>query len=407
MDGISQVLTHGTTPERAAAQPSLPPFARVLVEFVGDLSRRLMASATVRQHPELVALAFWMRAANVRRMGDALRDRLGDLVVLPRGLVFHIAPSNVDTIFVYSWVLSLLCGNRNVVRLSSRTSPQIERLLEAIDNTLADARFGEVAGRVAIVRYEHSEVITASLSALADTRVIWGGDNTVAAIRRVPLPATANEVAFANKLSLAVIDTGFWREADADARQQVARRFANDAYWFGQAACSSPRALLWLGERPAPQDTQSFWTEVRRAIDGIPGEFGAIDFVNKLVSADLVAAEIEACVASDEDNRLTRVQISADALGAVMARDVHCGAGLFFESYIDDLEALRPALSRRIQTLCTAGIAPEALRDFITRAPCAGIDRIVPMGQALDFAHVWDGFDFFDVLLRKVSIARE
>src|SRR5229473_1854189 len=40
----------------------------------------------------------------------------------PRGLVFHVPPANVDTIFVYSWALSALAGNRNVVRISPRAA---------------------------------------------------------------------------------------------------------------------------------------------------------------------------------------------------------------------------------------------------------------------------------------------
>ncbi|MFC6804089.1 acyl-CoA reductase [Deinococcus caeni] len=39
---------------------------------------------------------------------------------MPRGLVFHVPPANVDTIFIYSWLMSVLAGNRNVIRLSSR-----------------------------------------------------------------------------------------------------------------------------------------------------------------------------------------------------------------------------------------------------------------------------------------------
>ena len=37
-------------------------------------------------------------------------------LLLSRGVVFHIAPKNVDTIFVYSFVLSLLCANKNIIR---------------------------------------------------------------------------------------------------------------------------------------------------------------------------------------------------------------------------------------------------------------------------------------------------
>lgn len=403
--GMTRALAHGAWPEAAAAQASLKPFAPVLTGFVAELSRQLLGNPGVRRHPELVALGYWMRPASVRRIVDRFLSRLDHAVAAPRGLVFHIAPSNVDTIFVYSWVLSLLCGNRNVVRLSSRSTPQLELLLQTIDACLALEAYADVASRISVVRYEHADSITGALSARADTRVIWGGDQTVQAIRRIPLPPTANEVAFANKLSLAVLDGMHWKGLDDAARDALAQRFANDAYWFAQAACSSPRALLWHGSLPPPADVDDFWRRVLRASDAIPGDFLAVDAVNKLVSADQVAAELEASFLPTPDNRLTRVGIRIDQLASVLDRDVHCGAGLFFEASLPRLADLVPALSRRVQTLSHAGLEPAALVEFLSSGPLPGIDRAVPFGQALDFSPVWDGFDFFEVLTRRVTWA--
>jgi Acyl-CoA reductase (LuxC) len=405
MSGLNLALHHGASPDTAAAQAPMAPFAPLLVAFVGDLSRHLLADPSIRPHPELVALAYWMRAANVQRLKADFTTRMRGDTLVPRGTVFHIAPSNVDTIFVYSWILSLLSGNRNVVRLSSRSSVQLDLLLGGIDNCLAKPEFAAVASRIAIVRYEHSEAISTALSALADTRVIWGGDNTVAAIRKLPLPATANEVAFANKLSLALLDTEYWACAEDAARQTCARLFANDAYWFGQAACSSPRVLLWHGRAPSTAESADFWLRVLQASRDIPGELSAVDFIDKLVSADRVAAEMAAQFAPSTDNRLSRVSIALESLPTLLQRDIHCGGGLFFECTLPHLDGLAPSLSRRIQTLAYAGLPTETLRQWLQASPLAGIDRVVPFGRALDFAHVWDGFDFLEVLMRRITVA--
>lgn len=45
------------------------------------------------------------------------------------------------------------------------------------------------------------------------------------------------------------------------------------------------------------------------------------------------------------------------------------------------------------------------MRDFVLEAPLVGIDRIVPFGQALNFATVWDGFDLTRVFLREITIS--
>ena len=66
-----------------------------------------------------------------------------DALVFPRGNVFHLPPANVDTIFVYSWAISALAGNHNVVRISSRSAGAAEVILE--DQLLASLRSGTTA----------------------------------------------------------------------------------------------------------------------------------------------------------------------------------------------------------------------------------------------------------------------
>jgi hypothetical protein len=51
-----------------------------------------------------------------------------------------------------------------------------------------------------------------------------------------------------------------------------------------------------------------------------------------------------------------------------------------------------------------AGVTKDEWRAFLEAAPVAGIDRIVPFGQALDFSPVWDGFDLMRVFMREVSL---
>ncbi len=57
----------------------------------------------------------------------------------PQGLVFHIAPGNADTVFVYSWALAALAGNRNVVRVSERGGAATEAVLSALAQSLYQA----------------------------------------------------------------------------------------------------------------------------------------------------------------------------------------------------------------------------------------------------------------------------
>jgi hypothetical protein len=385
------------------ARRPLAPFADVLVEFTGRLSQGMMGSAAVRRFPELVALAFWMRRANIQQLIKQQGQRLGGLV-LPRGLVFHIAPSNVDTIFAYSWVLSLLCGNKNILRLSSRTSTQQELLIALLAECLGESQYAAIRDRVMVVRYEHSEAITGRFSLAANTRVIWGGDDTVAAIRRVPLNPLANEVTFGNRVSLAIIDAAGFLASDPAARAELCRLFANDAYVFGQAACSSPRAVLWRGEDAVPEAQREFWALVAGNVRKMDHDLGPAEFVNKRVAGDRVAIAAKVAISEEPGNLVTRIAMPLDVLPRELAGDTHCGAGLFFESRFGSWADLEPLLERRVQTLTYFGVTREEIETMLSQLLPQGVDRVVPVGSALAFSHQWEGLDLFDVFLRKPAI---
>src|SRR5262245_19722913 len=89
-------------------------------DFLTALARRLLAPSSARRFPELASLGFFLRRGEVEKLLDSAQPAMGQLR-FPRGLVFHVPPANVDTIFVYSWALSALAGNANVVRISSRS----------------------------------------------------------------------------------------------------------------------------------------------------------------------------------------------------------------------------------------------------------------------------------------------
>lgn len=398
---LDVVLPRGKRVDELVAIDNLPPFGPAQFGFAAQLAKALTASQAVRTFPELVALGFWLRPANLKRTIDGFQFRQGEAIHLPRGLVFHVAPSNVDTIFVYSWFISLLCGNRNIVRLSSKETPQTTVLLAILDELLAKNEWRDVARRTLIVRYGHDATVSAALSAACDVRVIWGGDETIRSFRHLALNPRATELAFANKFSMSVMDARAVAESTVDALRQLATAFHNDVYWFGQMACSSPRMLLWLGgQADTEAATRRFWPALRTELDRRGVAISAPDHMNKEVVADSLAIEHARVRIETLDPRVTRVW-----LPELQLRDeLHCGSGLFHEARIETLEALAPLLSRKIQTVSHFGVPVAQWTDFLRTTVPAGIDRIVPVGHALDFEPIWDGHDLLQSFLREVSV---
>jgi acyl-CoA reductase-like NAD-dependent aldehyde dehydrogenase len=402
MSTLSYVPVYDESPalDDLVRLPALEPFGATVVSFVNAFSKSMLAAPEARAYPELAALAFWLRRSSVEKLKRHALD--ASRIRVPRGVAFHVAPANVDTIFIYSWFLSLLCGNTNIVRVSSKPSEQAHVILEIIGKLFSQREFADVRNRSLIVQYGHDAQVNALFSSHCDVRLVWGGDQTINEIRKTPLPPTAIEMTFANKYSFAVIDAEAVVNSDDARRQSLADAFYNDAYWFAQMACSSPRMIVWMNsdQHIVQQARDLFWAKLQKRIDAGDSGLDMSDFVNKRVAVDSLAMHEQVQVEQNPSNDISRVWLPKPEIH----EELHCGGGLFFESSILDLEELLPLLSRKIQTVSYAGISIERWREFLTSNYVAGIDRVVPIGNALDFDYVWDGYDIPKLLLREITL---
>lgn len=401
MAHYASLTNNAPSPEALAREDTLPLFSAAAREFAEALSRQLVSRQDVRRFPELVALGFWLRKANITRIADKYMQAQEDNLTVARGLVFHIAPSNVDTIFIYSWMLALLSGNKNIIRISSRLSEQTNLLVTTIAALLALPEHADIARRTLLVRYPADDATTAMFSGLCDVRVVWGGDNTVSQVRRIALPPTATELTFANKYSLALIHAGNWLKMTPQVQQDAVQAFFNDAYWFDQMACSSPRMVLWQGTPDAiAQARNLFWEQVRAKLLSEHVHLEDADYINKLHASHTIAIDNHVTIEGEQENTLTRIWLDEPALFVQQ----HCGAGLFIESGITSLDDLPPLLSRTIQTISYLGFDRSDFTTFLKHTPVRGIDRIVPFGQALNFSPTWDGFDLLKSFCRQIVV---
>ena len=61
-------------------------------------------------------------------------------------------------------------------------------------------------------------------------------------------------------------------------------------------------------------------------------------------------------------------------------------------------------INNKYQTLTYYGVDKKNLVRFIVENSITGIDRIVPVGKALDMDVIWDGYDVIGCLSRVISI---
>jgi hypothetical protein len=378
--------------ERLRGAPARAPFAEEALAFGAALAGALQPHA--RRHPELGALAFWLRPASLRRVRPAAA---GPVRRAARGLAFHLPPSNVETMSVYSLVLSLLCGNANAVRVSPARGEVGELLCAALRETLP--RFAALAQATAVVAYGHEPEPTAELSSACDVRLVWGGDDTVRTIRAAPLGVHARDLAFADRFSLAALSAPAWLAAAPEQRDVLAARLFADVFWFDQQGCASPRLLAWCGDGAAQASADLFarlQAEIERRGYALP--------------TAAVTAKLAAVAAAAIDLPVGRVRRISNELFVAeleslerLPREI-AEAGLLFEARLGSLAELAPLLDRADQTLVTHGFAAEELAGLADAAAGRGLDRIVPLGTALRFSHRWDGMDLVEELTRGVVV---
>ena len=373
----------GPVPGNHADTPltPLPCFDAETVDFGAALSARLFAEPQARDFADLATLAFWLRPAStalLRRHFEGLGGRQ------PRGNAFHIAPANVDTLFVYSWWLSVLVGNATVVRVSERGGARTELLLRLLEEMLAQPRFARLRRASAFIRYARDEETSRRLSAQTDLRVVWGGDATIAAFAAMPLKPGAAELTFPDRRSLSVMAASAYLALDEAERDDLAERFFNDCFWFDQKACSSPILLAWVGE--AQQARADFWPRLEaraRAYEVAPATGMA-----KLTEAARLVLD---GVASGVTRFGASVLVAHGA--ARPPRPETCGGGMFQECLLESLDQAAGLLDAKLQTVTHFGF---------TEAEMAAIPalRLAPMGHALDFSHIWGGQDLLAAMTR-------
>jgi hypothetical protein len=407
--GIRQFLperkTAGSIEELCAAEfaehQPLPAFDALTIDFLDRASAEILKAPGIQETPDLTALAFWLRKANVTSIIKSFQAtlRAGELVQ-PVGVALHIAPSNVDTIFLYSWALSLLAGNLNVVRISQKGAPELEALLAALGRVLNEPRFKAIRARNIVLTYPHDAGANEFLSRISDARLVWGGDRTVTKLRSVPAKPTTREISFADKVSHAVIHAERYLAATEAERAACAKAFYNDAYQFDQMACSSPHFVIFVGTPAnAEKASEVFWKALREELR----RRGHADSNSVAMDKFAAAAEILGSDAKARWKQSEPAVVSA-AVESFAALRERRGGGFFVEAHINELGDLAGALKQGDQTLGYFGFMTTEMQEAAGALTMRGIDRIVPIGQALNFGPVWDGYVLLAELTRRVTV---
>lgn len=375
--------------------PAKKPFSEEIIDFLNDVSRSLMNSKATKSYPDVVTFAFWIRKSSINKLKDRFLKN-DDNLRLGKGVAFQIAPSNVPVNFAYSLVSGLLTGNANIVRVPSKDFEQVSIIAGAFNEVLS--RYDDLKEYVYLVRYDRDKDVNSLFSSMADTRIVWGGDATIAELRKSPLPPRSGEITFADRYSLAVIDSDNYLAIEN--KERVAEEFYNDTYLSDQNACTSARIVVWTGSR-IEKAKKVFWEEEHKLVEQ-KYPFQAIQAVNKLTSSYMIGTVFPGCkVINHKDNLITRIQV-LNATAELM--DYKDNSGFFFEYDCKDILEIKALCdNKRCQTI--GYIGDKEMFEPLLMSGIKGVDRIVPVGHTMDFDLIWDGYDLVNMMTRIIHIS--
>ncbi|RTY74257.1 acyl-CoA reductase [Flavobacterium sp. LS1R10] len=382
----------------------LKPFDGITIDFFDSFSKNILSNRTINHLPEIAALGFWLRKANLNQLKDENNHLfLGSSYrTSPLGKVFHICPANVDTMFIYSLTVSVLMGNKNILRVSSRMeAPHVKMLFDVLNSTIQQEKFTIFKSYINIISYPHNDSISSSISESVNVRVIWGGDQTIKTFKKFRTSPRTKDIVFADRVSMLCIDCNSYLDLDEKEIKVVIRNFYNDAYTFDQMGCSSPQTIYFIGdENQYKKCVIKFQEDV--------SDYLKINYETDLASISslklnrMVDDAIEDVIVSQSGNNYIKfLELNTN----VDESTLHgCGGGYFYVRNIISTTSLINLHTPKVQTVSYFGLKESDLEALFQLSNGEGIDRIVPLGQALNFNYIWDGYNLFDELSKKVFI---
>lgn len=371
------------------------PFDDEICQFLERFSRELLTDKNAKAYADIVTLGFWLRKASILQLRKRFDNTEQKMIRVGRGVVFHIAPSNVAVNYMYSLVSSLLMGNANVVRVPTKDFPQIKIINDCIKRVLKQHK--NIRQYITLVRYNRSKEINDVFSDMCDVRIVWGGNQTIDNLRKSKIKPRTTDINFADRYSFAIIDSDVY--CGLEDKEKVAKDFYNDTYLSDQNACTSPKFIAWVGTKKN-EAREIFWNILHELVEN-KYYLQTISVVDKLTKQYLIATEVEGIKnIVDKDNYIVRVEV--DNVDSKLSR-YFGNCGLFYEYECDDIFMLR-GLCNDIHCQTISYIGNDEMLIPLISSGIRGVDRVVNIGDTMSFDLIWDGYNLAERLTRTISL---
>ncbi len=371
------------------------PFNNLATEFLSDFSKNLRKIKKINLYPDLIYLILWCGKNN--KAGKHI-DK--NFLRLGRGLIFHICPANVPTNFIYSFFFGLLSGNSNIVKIPSKNFQEKDIILLVIKSLFKKKKYLELKNSNCFVQYNNKIETTKKISSICDGRVIWGGDRTINDIRKTWIPERAIDITFPDRYSLSVISLQQLQKLSSKKIKYLTKKFYYDGYMMNQLACNSPHFVFWVGKKNEKLQ-KYFWKQLSKIVEKkfFFDDIHVVDKYTNLMENIIIQKDFKNIKMFK--NNLYVIDPAKHTKHIENIRGVN---GTFFQLNINQLADLKKFITKKCQTVSYFGFTKKQFKYFLTNNNLLGIDRVVPIGRALEIDIIWDGYEVVKSLSRVISL---
>jgi hypothetical protein len=311
------------------------------------------------------------------------------LRLVPKGLVVHWIAGNIPLLGMFSWAISALLGNSNLVRISTRQGDFITPILLRL-RVLGPAG-AEMARKTIIVRFDRDlESAHQTISDQADVRIAWGGMESVNAIHSLPSRWQCEDVTFGPRMSMAVVDPNHLKKG-------MIGRLATDIVFFDQLACSSPQIIFVKKDNENKFDklVRDLSQHLEQKVKAFPRH--RLDTSETYqIHLDRVRAILNGGrLFHDEETQWTVIQIERPLT------DVICGNRVIQVIPYANIDEIYEYIPSNIQTIITA-LDENDTQIFTEYAAYLGVCRFPRPGESNNFENPWDGIPLVSRLTKYV-----
>ena len=394
-------LLAGNKPERVLKEDPFEIFDDVAIKFLSKLSQELLCKELkIEEYKDFKGFGFWIREANLINMRDLRTDincRVG------RGVSFHIAPSNIAANSLYTLAFGLLSGCPSIIRLSNKNIDELKSVMQLIQKTLKSSKFTKLANKISFINYEHDRAINNYFSSLADSRIIWGGDETIQIFKSFKTASHCLDIVFPNKVSSSLLSSKWLVSSDINERANKADLFARDIGLFSQMACSSPKSMIILKDQKLSYKrilldffkncdlclSKKNWLPENQSLENFKS---SIDICMELQNFKCIFKGTNLSVFFADKSKFNEINNFKTKDSCILLSEV------------DSIEEALSLLPKNNQTIVCIGLKKEIKKKVVQKGMLGGTNRFVSPGNALNMNIYWDGYDIVSLLSKIISL---